>query len=218
MRAAAGSAAASAGRTEVVSLGCRLRAAGCRPQVAIWWPGGPTWSAAGGYGAMTRRVGSRTPRTPGHQPPVRGSPEHGSHHERDSGTGPPPAPSQACRKPAEGSGTPPIRSGLQGSGPDRASQTPPVGVHRATHQPPPRRNTCCLSSMTMPYMTEMCTDLLGSPNTHPISIHRPPRHHQDAPEEQSQQGPRATGMQETPRTARFTPTRPPGNTTTSRTH
>ena len=59
-------------------------------------------------------------------------------------------------------------------------------------------NTCCISSITMPYMTQMCTDLLCSPNTHTILIHRSQRDHQDALEEHSPQGRHTTDGHNTP--------------------
>ena len=49
---AAASAAATAGRMEGMSSGCRLGAGGWRGPVVTWRPGGPIWSAAvGGGGA-----------------------------------------------------------------------------------------------------------------------------------------------------------------------
>ena len=47
---AAASAAATAGRMEGMSSGCRLRAGGWGGPVVTWRPGGPIWSAAAGEG------------------------------------------------------------------------------------------------------------------------------------------------------------------------
>ena len=47
---AAASAAATAGRMEGTSSGCRLGAGGLEGQVVTWRPGGPIWSAAAGGG------------------------------------------------------------------------------------------------------------------------------------------------------------------------
>ena len=47
---AAASAAATAGRMEGMSSGCRLGAGGWRGPVVTWRPGGPIWSAAAGEG------------------------------------------------------------------------------------------------------------------------------------------------------------------------
>ena len=47
---AAASAAATAGRMEGMSLGCRLGAGGWGGLVVTWRPGGPIWSAAAGEG------------------------------------------------------------------------------------------------------------------------------------------------------------------------
>ena len=44
----------------------------------------------------------------------------------------------------------------------------------------------------MPYMTQMCINLLNSPHTHPISIHTPPR------QEERSRGPRTTSTRDTP--------------------
>ena len=47
---AAASAAATAGRMDAMSSGCRLGAGGWRGPVVTWRPGGPIWSAAAGEG------------------------------------------------------------------------------------------------------------------------------------------------------------------------
>ena len=47
---AAASAAASPGRVEGMSSGCRLGVAGWRGPAVTWRPGGPIWSAAVGEG------------------------------------------------------------------------------------------------------------------------------------------------------------------------
>ena len=47
---AAASAAATAGRMEGMSSGCRFGAGGWGGPVVTWWPGGPIWSAAAGEG------------------------------------------------------------------------------------------------------------------------------------------------------------------------
>ena len=49
---AAGSAAATAGRMEGMSPGCRLGAGGWGGPVVTWRPGGPIWSAAAGEGGV----------------------------------------------------------------------------------------------------------------------------------------------------------------------
>ena len=51
----------------------------------------------------------------------------------------------------------------------------------------------------MPCMTQKSTNLLCAPQTPPISVRRPPRHHQSTPEGQPPQGPHATSTHDTPR-------------------
>ena len=50
---AAASAAATAGRMESMSSGCRFGAGGWGGPVVTWWPGGPIWSAAAGEGGAS---------------------------------------------------------------------------------------------------------------------------------------------------------------------
>ena len=49
----------------------------------------------------------------------------------------------------------------------------------------------------MLYMIQMCTNLPNAPHTPPISVHRPPRHHQRAPKERPPQDPRNTDISDT---------------------
>ena len=55
LRAAAASAAPTAGRMEAISSGCGRGAGGCRGAVAIWWSGGTMWPAAVCGGGVSLR-------------------------------------------------------------------------------------------------------------------------------------------------------------------
>ena len=133
----------------------------------------------GGNPTTTRRMANPQPCTPGHRTPLPGSPRQRNHHERGGDTGPAPTPHQTHGKTHGGSSAPPARSSPQSSGPNGTPQTPPVNTRGAT--PPPPGNTCSVSSITMPCMTQTSANPLCSPHAPPIPIRRPPRHHHSAP-------------------------------------
>ena len=58
----------------------------------------------------------------------------------------------------------------------------------------------------MPCMTQKSTNLLHAPHTPPISLHRPPKHHQSTQKSRPPKGPPVTSTQDTPR-----PTPQPGD-------
>ena len=114
-------------------------------------------------------MASPQPRTPGHRTPLPGPPDQRSHHERGSDTGPAPTPHQAHGKPHGGSSTPPARSGPQSSG-QMVHRKHLLLTHADKLTDPPPGNTCSVSSITMPCMTQTSTNPLRAP-------HRAPRLH-----------------------------------------
>ena len=91
--------------------------------------------------------------------------------------------------------------------PEAVCKAPAQMVHRKrllltnTEQPtnPTPGSTLCVSSITMPCMTQKSTSLLHAPHTPRISVQRPPRHHQSTLEGHPPQGPPATSTHDTPR-------------------
>ena len=151
-----------------------------------------------GNPTATQRLADAQPHTAGRQQPFQGSLDQGGHHERGAHTSPATTPHPTHRRPNAGGCTPAARGSRQSSGPNGARQTHTVCAHTRSNSPtPPPGNTCCVSFITMPYMTQMCTDLLNTPHTPPISVHRPPRHHQRALEECTPRDPRTTGTCDT---------------------
>ena len=77
----------------------------------------------------------------------------------------------------------------------------PLLTHTEQLTDPPPGNICCVSSITIPCMTQKSKNLLRAPHTPPISIHRLQRHHKSTPEGHPPHDPPATSTPDTPRPA-----------------